>query len=155
MESEPLGSYLAIHKEKPHFFAVSSGCWRGYVGTWEIKDEKLYLIEIDGYAEVSSKTYGKVDINYLFPNQSRVFAEWFTGEIKIPQGDYLNSGHGGYGLTHEMDLFIEFKNGQLVGKRTVDNLVEISIALSNRKENITTKMKSFLNKILDSLKRKK
>jgi hypothetical protein len=41
MESELLGSYMAILKEKLRFFAVSSGCWRGYVGTCEIKNEKL------------------------------------------------------------------------------------------------------------------
>src|ERR1035437_5760323 len=95
METEPLATYLGSHKGETSFFAVSSGCWRGYVGTWEIKDEKLYLIDIDGYAEVAPNAYGPVGINYLFPNQQRVFAEWFTGEIKIPdrKSTRLNSSH--------------------------------------------------------------
>ncbi len=156
MASEPLASYISNLKEKPKLFPPSSGCWRGYYGTWEIKDDRLYLIALECYtANMAERNYWQVGMDFIFPDQERVFAEWFTGEIRIPQGEMLNYVHGGYPSTSEIDLFIEFKNGLLIGKRTVDNLVEISIALSNRKEEIPTKKQSFLTKILDSLKRKK
>jgi hypothetical protein len=152
MATEPLSGYLKSHKEKPEFFPASSGCWRGYVGTWEIKDEKLYLIAIDGYARFKPKTYSNVDMNYLFPNQKRIFAEWFTGELRIPDGDVLRSS-GIYDLTYELDLFLEIKNGHFVGKRLVDNL--LNKAAEDYIREILSKKKSVFNRILDRFKMKK
>jgi hypothetical protein len=57
----------------------------------------------------------------IFPNQKKVFAEWFSGEIKIPQGKMLHYEHMGYISIFEKDLFLEFKKGVLYNKREVDN----------------------------------
>ena len=32
---------------KPHFQAPSTALWRGYVGSWEIVDDRLYLVELE------------------------------------------------------------------------------------------------------------
>lgn len=125
MATEPLADYIASLKNKPALFFPSSACWRGYYGTWEIKDDKLYLIDLECYtANMEERKYWKVGMDFIFPNRTEVFANWFSGEIRIPQGDMLNYVHSGYSSTYEMDLFLDFKDGFLIGQRTVDNYVE-------------------------------
>ncbi|MFZ4414163.1 MAG: hypothetical protein ACOYOV_13860 [Bacteroidales bacterium] len=117
MAYEPLKSYLNQLKIKPDFVAPHTALWRGYIGKWELKDDKLYLIEFNGIIEGSVN----VNINYIFPGQASVFADWFTGEIRIPQGELLDYVHGGYQSVYEKDLFLNFNNGELTGSRTVKN----------------------------------
>ncbi|HEX2623396.1 MAG TPA: hypothetical protein VHL11_24715, partial [Phototrophicaceae bacterium] len=35
-------------------FVHSTACWRRYIGTWELKDVKFYLISLDGHFKVTS-----------------------------------------------------------------------------------------------------
>ncbi len=46
MMSEPLSSYLS---KQPHiqFHPLNTACWRGYVGHWEIRDNRLWLLALD------------------------------------------------------------------------------------------------------------
>lgn len=129
--TEPLSQYLKV--KAISFFSPSTACWRGYYGKWEIKDRKLYLIELEAYIE----EYKKVGLNYLFPNQKEVFANWFNGEIRIPCGEMLEYVHMGYASLYERDLFLVFENGILVNQYEVDNEEEYQNRLkkSNRKEN--------------------
>lgn len=134
MATEPLASYLSKLKKKPKLIFPSSACWREYYGTWEIKDDKLYLIAFEGYTvDCSNKSYWKVGMDFIFPDQSEVFANWFTGEIRVPLGDMLDYVHGGYLSSFEKDMFLEFKNGHLTGQRTVDNILEAAKGLINKK----------------------
>ena len=68
-----------------------------------------------------------MSIDVIFPNQKKVFAEWFTGEIKIPQGKMLHYEHMGYMSIFEKDLFLEFKKGILTGKSEVNNTENIDL----------------------------
>ncbi len=113
----PLEMYLDQLEEKPEFFAPSTANWTGYVGTWEVKENKLYLIELE--AHINGK--GTVGLDYFFPGQKEVFASWFTGEVRIPEGKELLYVHMGYGSIYEDDLFLEFKKGILINSRTVNN----------------------------------
>jgi len=116
MASEPLGSYLDTRNDI-NFVIFSMECWRGYIGSWEIEDNKLYLIGLeayigdDDYEEVDD--YEKVDLGYVFPDQKKVFADWFTGTIEIPNGKLLKREYDGYQSTFKADLFLEFKEGFL------------------------------------------
>lgn len=66
--------------EKTEDFSLSStGCYRGYRGTWEIKDNKLYLKDIAGQYKLKD-------------NNSPVFANWYTGKLHIP--GHLYSSYG-------------------------------------------------------------
>jgi hypothetical protein len=101
----------------PSEIMMSTACRRGYIGTWEIVEDKLFLKDLKGYPEENKK----YTMNNLFPNQKEVFAKWFTGEIKMPQGKMLHYEHLGYCSIFEKDLFLGFKKGELVNKREVDN----------------------------------
>lgn len=120
LSTEPLKPLLEIIGEDNPFpkpKVCSTACWRGYVGTWEINEDKLFLVGLKGFPEENKE----LSLDNLFPNQNKVLAEWFTGEIKIPQGKMLHYEHMGYMSIFEKDLFLEFNKGNLVGKREVDN----------------------------------
>ena len=34
---------------RPDFVAPSTACWRGYIATWEVRDDMLHLVELDGW----------------------------------------------------------------------------------------------------------
>ena len=117
--SEPLALYLkqnGIEFESPH-----TANWRGYVGTWEVIEaegaERLYLIGIKAHKDYETI----LTLPDLFPGFDKVFAHWFTGELRCPQGELLNYVHGGYASTYEYDLMMEFKQGVLIYKYAKHN----------------------------------
>ena len=118
MCSEPLYAYLSITDTRPKFRVDCTACWRGYLGTWLIENDQLYLVDISGYLEDGSEA----NLQSVFPlAKERVFAEWFSGTLRIPQGKILNYVHGGYLSTYEQDLFLEIERGRLVNKVVVKN----------------------------------
>ena len=121
LATEPLQPLLdIIGDEEPtssEVVMLSTDCWRGYVGTWEIVHEKLYLIGLKGYPGENKR----FTMQNLFPDQKKVFAGWYSGEIKIPHGKMLHYEHLGYASIFERDVFLEFKNGVLTGSREIDN----------------------------------
>jgi hypothetical protein len=118
LSTEPLKPILDLMGvEKLDFPSWSTSCRRNYIGIWEIENDKLFLIDLKAH----SGSTDEVSIDVIFPNQKKVFAEWFSGEIKIPQGKMLHYEHMGYMSIYEKDLFLEFKKGVLLNKREVDN----------------------------------
>ena len=108
MCTEPLSDYFKLVGEKPDFELQHTACRRGYEGTWEICDRRLYLIDLSGI----TKTGETVSLGSLFPDfAKRVFANWYTGTVRLPQGKMLEYIHGGYASIYERDLFIEFDKG--------------------------------------------
>lgn len=119
MTSEPLNDYLD-NIANIEFVSPSTACWRGYFGEWKIAYKKLYLTHLEAYLE----GYEEVDINYLFPDQKNVFAHWFSGEIKIPQGEMIQYIHMGYESIYERELVLTFKDGILTDEKVIDNSEE-------------------------------
>jgi hypothetical protein len=110
MSSLPLDEYFALAGIDPErlFFGGSSFNWRGYVGSWEIANDRLYLVglQADGRRGSSLAT--------LFPGfPDRVFAHWFSGTICASRGELLEYVHSGYDSVYEEDLFFEFDQGVL------------------------------------------
>ena len=100
---------LKPYLEKHHIelFADCSALWRGYIATWKIENGMLYLTEIyanaigvkghikgnestvKGHIKGNESTIQSllsdeaVGMDYLFPNQSKVFADWYSGILPI------------------------------------------------------------------------
>jgi len=127
MAAEPLNQYLQ-NRNDIKFISPSTACWRGYYGQWEIKDNKLFLIGLKAYIE----GYREVGLNYLFPGQNIVFANWFSGKIRIPQGEMLDYVHMGYASLYEKDLILVFENGLLINEYVVDNGAEYEDRLEKK-----------------------
>jgi hypothetical protein len=129
MATEPLSQYLE-NRSDIKFYMPSTNFWRGYYGNWEIKDNKLYLIDLKAYIE----GYEEVGLNYLFPGKKEVFANWFNGEIRIPQGEMLQYVHSSYASLYDSDLFLVFENGILVTQYEVDNNAEFQNRLKQKEQ---------------------
>ncbi|MBI5208676.1 MAG: hypothetical protein HY927_01725 [Elusimicrobia bacterium] len=90
-----------------HQAVMSSACWRGYIGTWEIKDGRFYLVAIEG--------------KYSLAGKGPLFADWFTGTLRIPQGEMLEYVHMGYASVFEREIVVKIAKGLVAGTRTVDH----------------------------------
>lgn len=86
---------------------VNTACWRGYVGTWEIKNKKLFLNEISG--------------KFKIKRSKPLFADWFTGRLIIPSGELLQYIHGGFGGKHEEEELITIVGGRVIKVEYKDN----------------------------------
>ena len=79
--------------------------------------KKLYLISLVGFIENNKQ----VDLNYLFPNETEVFASWYSGDIRIPEGELLKKINLGYASVFEKDRFLSFKDGVLISETVKKN----------------------------------
>ena len=121
LESVPLSPYLEKHNII--FGATNSACWRGYIGHWLIEGECLYLTNLSAHLAIdgNSRWAGEeVGMDYLFPGQNKVFAEWFSGELRIPHGRMIPCAHEWKDYYHENELIIEIVNGKYVSSREID-----------------------------------
>ena len=75
---------------------ITSACWRGYVGTWEIKNDRLYLIGISG--------------KYNLRENTPIFANWYSGTLAASEGNIINQTNNGYTFIYEKDINIKIKN---------------------------------------------
>ena len=106
--NEPLGDYFAFAGIDPGFEFTCTALWRGYVGTWEIRNGRLYPIGLTGML----KTGSEANVATFFPDHpDRVFAHWYSGTLRIPQGKMLEYVHMGYGSTYEEDLMVVIYKG--------------------------------------------
>ncbi len=118
MCTEPLNQYFDLSGGKPQFESHSTALWRGYIGTWEIIEGRLYLIEL----EANLMDGSTAQLNHLFPDfPDRVFAHWYTGKIQIPDGKLLEYVHSGYESIYERDICISLENGVVMEERIVHN----------------------------------
>ena len=122
MCTEPLSCYL--RQSGIEFESNSTALWRGYEGTWELRgleetEQKLYLV---GLSALDKETNRKLGLKDLFPEYPLgVFAHWFSGQIRLPQGAQLKYIHMGYASIYEYDLFMEFSRGVLTKQYAIHN----------------------------------
>jgi hypothetical protein len=119
----PLNVYWKSSGNPLELQSTSTGCWRGYVGTWEIANDRLYLVKFWGNRmgkdESETENVGLAD---LFPDYpDGVFAHWFTGQLRCPRGERLHYVHSGFESKYEKDLFITVRSGVVIGECTVVN----------------------------------
>lgn len=104
----PLSTYFALRGVAPDFIATCSALWRGYVGTWEIVGHRLYLIGLEGTLADGRAA----SLATLFPDHpQRVFAHWYTGSLRVPQGRQIEYVHAGYASRFERDLLFDVERG--------------------------------------------
>lgn len=123
MCTEPLEEYFAKGGIRPILRRSSTALWRRYIGSWEIVDDRLYLTGLEGRLEDGTK----VATAMIFPGfPDKVFAQWYSGQIRIPQGELLEYVHMGYGSTYERDLLLEVRCGVVIETSERQNEVEAS-----------------------------
>lgn len=85
----------------------STACWRGYQGTWEIRHGRFYLVDLRG--------------RFRLRAGGPVFADWFSGVLRVPKGEILQYVHMGFGSVHEKEVHIKVESGVVVATRVIDN----------------------------------
>jgi len=133
--TEPLHEYLKKHPEKqPKALDWSTSLRRGYIGTYEIKNNELFLKDIG--LHVDSREDGKPVLKSALPEfiagKSALKIDWFSGFLIIPDGEtkrtywscVTSNITGGVVTSHyENYIIIEIKNGNFV-KETRMNCLE-------------------------------
>jgi hypothetical protein len=85
----------------------STACWRRYRGSWEIRSGRFYLTGLEGRMELMGS--------------ETLFAEWFTGILRVPRGELLHYVHMGFGSVYEEEVHIRIRRGLVLGTRVIDN----------------------------------
>ena len=112
----PLEAYFE-GAERPDINCSFSACWRGYIATWRLDDNRLYLVHLKPALDDGAK----LAVGKLFPSGGRrVFASWFTGQLRIPEGRCLASMEGGFMSAHERETLVQVVDGQAVETRVLD-----------------------------------
>ena len=118
MYTEPLEDYFML-AGRSCFEGARTDLWRGYVGTWEIREGRLYLIGLQGEAPRG----GEGNLATIFPEYpERVFAHWYSGTLRVPQGQEIQHVHAGYASTFQSDLLISIERGVVTGTRVHQNV---------------------------------
>jgi len=121
--TNPLESFFSDKNPRPSntFHFLCTACWRGYIATWKIEDNKLYLIKI--VEGTCSSDAPEIDVSKIFKGKKLpVEAYWYSGILRIPRGKMLSYVHMGYGSVYEKELILTIENGKLVKEETIDNI---------------------------------
>ena len=128
--SNPLEQYwIATHKTRPAFYPRFN-CKRGYVATWEIKENHLFLNDIVGSFEKRIFFFVKKSVScslkWLFLKLSKkhklVKASWFSGKLRIPLGKMMYYEHSGYDSRFEKEQIITVYHGDILKVVILDNV---------------------------------
>lgn len=126
--TNPLDSYFQAHNVKfddfflSEEFSISSSRWRGYIAYFEIKNNKLYVVDIlKKYSFIDSKDkHYSEDISVMdsvFPKQDKYLLKEYTGVLRIPIGKMKNYVHMGYSSGYEGYNFIEIEKGEVLAEK--------------------------------------
>lgn len=118
MSAEPLSEWFQRVGHTPALAIPSSALWRGYIGDWEIVNDRLYLVGINACFEDGTP----VRLVDWFPGFSeRVFAHWFSGDLRLPQGKRLAAPQSGQNRLHERDHCLRLLRGVVIHAWTRHN----------------------------------
>ena len=122
----PVDHPLVVQTDPPGTFAkpgvpsvvFSTACWRGYLGTWEVRGGRLYLVSVIG--------------RYEMLGDEPLFAEWVSGVLIIPRGELLKYVHMGFESVYERELRLTVEAGVVVDSTTVESAGVVKKLLSPR-----------------------
>jgi hypothetical protein len=120
LHTSPLSSYLEANpKALPEPTFISSGNWRGYIATWEVRESDLILkkIEIEDSVEPDEERKIRDVLPTVFPGKSAVLATWYSGVLVIPKGDQVHYVHLSYGSTYERYTILVVKDGKITRRQ--------------------------------------
>lgn len=93
--------------EWDYMLLTSTACWRGYQGTWEIRDNFFYLMSLQGCWQLKSSV--------------PLVADWFSGVLRIRRGRLMTYVHMGFGSVYEEELHIRIDAGRVMRRQVMDN----------------------------------
>lgn len=130
----PLGCHpeIEIHKifyKKGIHGTASFMSNKNYKAEWKIIENKLYLSNI--YSGDYYKNHYKASLDSLFSNckNGLVFADWYTGNLYAPKGDFIVLSQSPYVKVYESEWELSVKEGEIIHKSfTSDNYYKSAYA---------------------------
>ena len=124
LNTNPLESFFEKNpKLRPESRIMSTALWRGYIATFEIRDNQLFVKDIvvmdEDTTTSSQKTTCRSVFNQVFPNQKQIKVDWLTGLLVIPNGKLVNYVHMGYASTYENYILLEIDKGNLSQEKSM------------------------------------
>lgn len=111
----PLEAYFEQGSQRPSLDHSHSALWRGYIGTWRLENEQLFLVHLR-----SAGAGSRLTLAMIFPEaKRRVFAAWFTGRLRIPEGRCLAALDGGFMSAHKRETLVEVTKGRTTAVRVL------------------------------------
>jgi hypothetical protein len=120
---EPFRLYL--HKNKDEIPKLKSfvqedcsASWRGYQAHWEIKNKKLWITALFG-DPCNTKPIPIPLATFFVDAVGPVHANWYSGDLVIPQGKMTKYVHMGYESQYEAYLILKIEKGYVVESKTI------------------------------------
>lgn len=128
--SNPLEQYWIVARKARPAFYPRFNCKRGYVASWEIKGNQLFLNDIVGSFEKRMlffiKKSASCSLKWLFPRLTHkhklVKAAWFSGKLRIPLGKMLFYEDRGYDSRFEKEQIFTVNHGDILKVVVLDNV---------------------------------
>lgn len=122
LNNYPLESYPEYDSLKEKYFNIgcSMGNIRGYVATWLVENNKLFLLKIVKCSE--PKAYANLE--KIFGERcvdGRVEASWYSGVLYAPYGKCLLADVRLYLVIHEKELSFNVNSGKVDEVEYLDN----------------------------------
>jgi hypothetical protein len=129
MMATPLEDFWNESRPKPDsLLPMSTACWRGYIGSWEIKDDLLILVKLEERRMVEKGSSHEVQMFAISKKtvmgaktEDPLPAVWFSGVLRIARGKQIAYVHMGFGSVYEEDLFIFVERGKVIRRVVVKN----------------------------------
>lgn len=117
MHSTPLEAYFGKHPDKrPKASMLMTSLWRGYVATYEVQDNELFLKDIhilSDNPDAEPDTQWQSVMEDVFPGEKKIKIDWLTGILVLPQGKIVNYVHMGFASTYENYILLEIDKGDM------------------------------------------
>ena len=162
LHSLPLEPYFEQIGTRPNFARFLSSVGRGYVGYWVLEDQKLYLTEIhqlgfekrpDGSASPGMVADPAL-LSVMFPDQDApIFADWYSGELRCPEGDIVATGRGKFGDLYERYLVLSIERGVVVQENITEGVERVintptTEETASEQEDRMGKFRNWLNRLV-------
>ena len=129
--TNPLEASFGKDNPRPGFAAPHTACWRGYIGSWEIREDTLYLVDIKAWIRDRDGKAAPVEFEALFPGKAKPLkADWFTGTLRIPRGKPIRYVHMGYQTMYEEEMLLRVEAGKVTDRQQIDNRNKVQTAPS-------------------------
>ena len=142
---------------KPLDEIQSTALHKGYVASFEIKNNQIFLTDIEVLSKDKDVKEGypykfKSVLNDIFPNSKSIQMVWFTGIVVIPYGKNLNYTSYERELEDDNYFVLEFENGNLNKEICLNNENYLAFKKEQyEKFKLTNEYKEVQNKIQERL----
>lgn len=122
LQANPLEQWLDHQPRRPAELRGngSTACGRGYVATWLLENNCLYLLAVQ---PCGGRPLAATVLHQWFPlnDPHRIAATWVTGRLNVAKGRLVRYEHMGYGSIYEQDWLLTMAAGKLVKQQLFAN----------------------------------